>query len=114
MNYRDKIRKAIECPQFGSARYGEWGMLNLEQRKSIKRLLDELDSAENYIVKIYKENQKLKEQLQQKEDIINKITNYCKFQIEKEQDKFPKPIESEEWLKGRISSFEEILDNKGE
>lgn len=61
-----------------------------------------------------KENQQLKEQLQQKEDIINEITNYCKFQIEKEQDKFPKPIESEEWLKGRISSFEEILDNKGE
>lgn len=59
-------------------------------------------------------SEQLKEQLQQKEDIINEITNYCKFQIEKEQDKFPKPIESEEWLKGRISAFEEILDNKGE
>lgn len=66
------------------------------------------------IENLQKENQKLKEQLQQKEDIINEITNYCKFQIEKEQDKFPKPIESEEWLKGRINAFEEILDNKGE
>lgn len=77
---------------------------------------------------LIKENEQLKEnnlamqeemartwaKLQQKEDIINEITNYCKFQIEKEQDKFPKPIESEEWLKGRISAFEEILDNKGE
>lgn len=73
-------------------------------------------SSELYdlISKVLKENQQLKEQLQQKEDIINKITNYCKFQIEKEQDKFPKPLESEKWLKGRISAFEEILDNKGE
>lgn len=55
----------------------------------------------------------LENKLQQKEDIINKITNYCKFQIEKEKDKFPKPLESKEWLKGRISAFEEILDNKG-
>lgn len=67
---------------------------------------------ENQLLK--KENQQLKQELQQKEDIINKITNYCKFQIEKEQDKFPKPLESEKWLKGRISAFEEILDNKGE
>ena len=56
-----------------------------------------------------KENEELIRQLQQKEDIINEITNYCKFQIEKEQDKFPKPLESKEWLKGRISAFEEVL-----
>ena len=62
------------------------------------------------IENLQKENQKLKEQLQQKEDIINKITNYCKFQIEKEQDKFPQPLESEKWLKERLSAFEEILD----
>ena len=74
-----------------------------------------------------RENQQLKEnnlamqeemartwaKFDKKEDIINKITNYCKFQIEKEKDKFPKPLESKEWLKGRISAFEEILDNKG-
>ena len=59
MNYREKIRKAIECSQFGSARYGEWSMLNFDQRKSIKRLLDELDRADAYIVKMYKEKQKL-------------------------------------------------------
>ncbi len=47
MNYREKIRKAIECPQLNNTRYGEWGALNLEQRKYIKRLLDELDSADN-------------------------------------------------------------------
>lgn len=60
MNYREKIRKAIECQQFNNKGYGEWGALNLEQRKYIKRLLDELDSADNYIKKLYFENQKQK------------------------------------------------------
>ena len=61
MNYREKIRKAIECPQFGNETYGEWGILTLEQRKYIKRLLDELDRADDCVKKLYLENQKQKE-----------------------------------------------------
>ena len=61
MNYREKIRKAIECPQLNNTRYGEWGALTLEQRKYIKRLLDELDSADNYFKKVYLENKQLKD-----------------------------------------------------
>ena len=61
MNYREKIRKAIECPRFGNETYGEWGILNLEQRKFIKRLLDELDRADNYLKKVYLENKQLKD-----------------------------------------------------
>ena len=61
MNYREKIRKAIECPQFGNKTYGEWGILNLEQRKFIKRLLDELDRADNYLKKVYLENKQQKD-----------------------------------------------------
>lgn len=61
MNYREKIRKAIECPQFGNRDYGEWGILSLEQRRLIKQLLDELDSADNYAKKLYLKNQKQKE-----------------------------------------------------
>ena len=71
MNYRDKIRKAIECPRFGYAHYGEWGALRLDQRKYIKRLLDELDSADAYILKLYEENQQLKEQLEASERARN-------------------------------------------
>ena len=56
MNYREKIRKAIECPQLNNTRYGEWGALTLEQRKYIKRLLDELDSADNCVKRLYFEN----------------------------------------------------------
>nr|DAP38446.1 MAG TPA: hypothetical protein [Caudoviricetes sp.] len=60
MNYREKIRKAIECPQFGDKYYGEWGALNLEQRTLIKRLLNELDNADNFNKTIYLENEQLK------------------------------------------------------
>ena len=100
MNYREKIRKAIECPQFNNTRYGEWGALNLEQRRYIKRLLDELDHADNYIKKLYLENQKQKEIIEDcKEDIsnlldiINKNCNELKctsdewLVIQKYQDK---------------------------
>lgn len=55
MNYRDKIRKSIECPEFGNSSYGEWGSLRIDQRRNIKRLLDELDRADDYIKKLYKE-----------------------------------------------------------
>lgn len=65
---RKQIREAIACPQLGGTTYGKWGALNLEQRKYIKRLLNELDSADNYIKKLYFENQKQKE-------VIDKVRN---------------------------------------
>ena len=71
MNYREKIRKAIECPQFRDKNYGKWGALNLEQRNLIKRLLNELDSADNCVKKLYLQNIKQKE-------VINKITDLIK------------------------------------
>lgn len=57
MNYREKIRKAISCPQFGNINYGEWGALRLDQRKLIKRLLDELDAADECIKCLYLKNE---------------------------------------------------------
>lgn len=78
MNYREKIRKAIECPQLNNTRYGEWGTLTLEQRKYIKRLLDELDNADNFVKKLYFENKQLKEQL-----LVNQ-TNEETFRLEME------------------------------
>lgn len=73
MNYRDKIRKAIECPQFGNDHYGEWGALRLDQRRYIKRLLDELDGADAYILQLYEENQQLKEQQKEFIDYLDNI-----------------------------------------
>jgi hypothetical protein len=72
MNYRERIRKAIECPQFGNERYGEWGALNLEKRILIKRLLDELDRADNYVKRLYLGNQELKKQLEETNRMIEK------------------------------------------
>lgn len=78
MNYREKIRKAIECPQFNNTRYGEWGALNLEQRKYIKRLLDELDHADNYIKKLYFKNQKQQEVIDKANKKLNSFIECCK------------------------------------
>ena len=72
MNYREKIRKAIECPQLGNETYGEFGILNLTQRKYIKRLLDELDNADNFVKKLYFENKQLK-------DNWNKLKEYLNY-----------------------------------
>ena len=69
MNYREKIREYISCPQLGDNHYGKWGALRVEQRLLIKRLLDELDRADNYIKKVYLENQELKEK-------YNKLRNF--------------------------------------
>lgn len=60
MNYREKMRKSIECPQFGNLGYGRWGALNIEQRELIKRLLDEMDSFDEAYQRLYLKNKKLK------------------------------------------------------
>ena len=49
MNYREKIREYISCPQLGDIHYGKWGALRVEQRLLIKRLLDDLDNADKTI-----------------------------------------------------------------
>ena len=69
MNYREKLREYIKCPQLGSIDYGKWGALNLEQRKLIKRLLDEMDRADEVIKKQFFELNKYKE-------VLDKIKNY--------------------------------------
>ena len=68
MNYREKIRKAIECPQLGNETYGELGILNPTQRKYIKRLLDELEYTDDYLKRLWLKNQKQKE-------VIDKVRN---------------------------------------
>lgn len=60
MNYREKMRKFIECPQFGNLGYGRWSALNIEQRELIKRLLDEMDSFDEAYQSLYLKNKKLK------------------------------------------------------
>lgn len=95
MNYREKIREAIKCPQFGNETYGEWGALRYEQRVLIKRLLDELDDADNLILILKKENQELKKQLKELESIVtlskkrNLINKFNKEYDEEDKKKNP-------------------------
>ena len=97
MNYREKIRKAIACPQFGNETYGEWGALNLEQRKYIKRLLDELDRGDNYFKSVYLENQELK-------NIINQIG------FEPDEIAFLQQDNAE--LKKQVKEYKYVYDDK--
>jgi hypothetical protein len=73
MNYREKIRKAIECPQLTGTAYGEWGALRLDQKRLIERLLDELDSADNFILHLNEENAYLQKKV---ELLENQVTEY--------------------------------------
>ncbi len=103
MNYRQRIRKAIECPQFGDVGYGEWGILSLEQRRLIKRLLDELDRADNFAKKIYLENIKQKE-------AIDKATN--ELFILKDMIYKPETREENFEIQRKISSIIKRLNGK--
>ena len=97
MNYRDKIRKSIECPQLCNSSYGEWGLLRIDQKRNIKRLLDELDSADDYIKKLYKEKKELIDYLkkEKKEQEYKKNTSDFGLDIV--------------YTKGKIKAYEEIL-----
>lgn len=75
MNYRERMRKAVKCPQFGNLDYGEWGTLNLNQRRDIKRLLDEMDRADEYIKTLYFKNENLQSKIDKATEYINTIKN---------------------------------------
>nr|DAW45526.1 MAG TPA: Initiation-control protein YabA, DnaA, DnaN, Zinc finger.7A [Caudoviricetes sp.] len=105
MNYREKIRKAIECPQFGNTNYGEWGTLRLDQRKYIKRLLDELDSADAYILQLYEENQQLKEQLNKKYENVGTLTSEILY------EENTKLVQENQQLKEQLEASEKARKN---
>lgn len=71
MNYREKMREDIKCPQFGNITYGRLGTLRYEDRKSIKRLLDEMDRADEIIKKQFFELDKQKEILDKIKEKVN-------------------------------------------
>lgn len=98
MNYREKIRKAIACPQFGDETWGEWGILNLEQRRYIKRLLDELDRADNYFKRVYLENKELEQQCKKQKEVIDNVKNWI-YKVQNNKDnKHLEPIISTDEL----------------
>ena len=71
MNYREKMREYLKEPNEICNHYGKWGILNKEQRDSITRLLNEMDGADNYIIKLQHENERLKDKLNKINDLLN-------------------------------------------
>lgn len=52
--------------------HGEWGTLNLEQRKYIRKLLFDLTTTNNFVKDLYFENEKLKDNWNKLKEIIKK------------------------------------------
>lgn len=43
----EQVRKNVACPQFGDAHYGSWGALRLNQRRTIKRMIETIKYLDN-------------------------------------------------------------------
>ena len=71
MNYREKMREYLKEPNEICNHYGKWGILNKEQRDLITRLLNEMDGADNYIIKLHQENEQLKDKLNKIRGLLN-------------------------------------------
>lgn len=71
MNYREKMKEYLKEPNEICNHYGKWGILNKEQRDLITRLLNEMDGADNYIIKLHQENARLKDKLNKINDLLN-------------------------------------------
>ena len=59
MNYREKMKEYLKEPDEHSSQWGRWGILNKEQRDLIKRLLNEMDNADDVIKHQYFEIERL-------------------------------------------------------
>lgn len=60
MNYRERMKEYLKEPDEHSSQWGKWAILNREQRDLIKRLLREMDSADEVIKNQFEEIERLK------------------------------------------------------
>ncbi len=92
MNYREKMKEYLKEPDEYSSHYGKWGILNKEQRDLIKRLLNEMDNADDVIRQQFFEIENLNDKYEQRERkwekwntekqiLSSKMSDYlCKYQ----------------------------------
>ena len=76
VNYREKMREYLKEPNEICNHYGKWGILNKEQRDLITRLLNEMDGADNYIIKLQQENARLKDKIDKAVEYIKNIDKF--------------------------------------
>ena len=72
MNYRERMKEYLKEPNEYSSQYGKWGLLNKEQRDLIKRLLREMDNADEVIKHQYFEIERLN-------NIIKEVREYIEL-----------------------------------
>lgn len=99
MNYREKIRKAIECPQFNNTRYGKLYLKNQKLKERIECLERSNNRREDTI-------------LEQRQEISDLEDNWNKLKkIAKSQRGFKKRAD----LKGGLwFEIDELLDKMQE
>ena len=86
VNYREKMREYLKEPNEICNHYGKWGILNKEQRNLITRLLNEMDGADNYIIKLQQENELLKDKIEKATNFVDKYMDQWDFQDEVRKD----------------------------
>ena len=79
----EEIREKISCPQLGDEHYGAWGILTLNQRRTIKRLLDFIEAQEAYINRLQADSKRLKKVQMQLDDAM-KMYHVIKAEAYKE------------------------------
>ena len=101
MNYREKMREYLKEPNEICNHYGKWGILNKEQRDLITRLLNEMDGADNYIIKLQQENARLKDKLKNIEKILdsNHDVEHIYCALSKYLNIFDYELDLEDYLK---------------
>ena len=73
MNYRERMKEYLKEPDEYSSQWGKWGILNKEQRDLIKRLLKEMDGADEVIKNQFFEIERLKRQIKIKDEWCDRI-----------------------------------------
>ena len=90
---------------------GKLQMVYVGDTNALNELIGYYDGLKQGIDELQQENQKLKEQLQQKEDIVNKAKEYIKKHLNaKSYGNHKYELFSREYLEDLLK----ILDNKGE
>lgn len=82
MNYRERMKEYLKEPDEHSSQYGKWAILNREQRDLIKRLLREMDSADEVIKHQYFEIERLNNIINEFEDILKIDIKACDNKFE--------------------------------
>ena len=100
------MREYLKEPNDYSSQYGKWGILNIEQRQLITRLLDEMDRADVVIKKQYEEKQHLIKYLEHR-------INLCNRDIE-EFNKNSAYWQLIEYTEAMKIAFQEVLDFIGD